>query len=267
MDKTFLAGMTWEEFRDNVNSGTVFVVPVGSTELEGTHLPLGVDTIMADGVAAKLAGEPGVLIGPTLPIGYSKWFNPFPGTISLEHDTLTRVFLEYCTCLINHGIKRIVFLNSHRGNNSCIEATARTLIMEKNVRIGMLSIWKLANDLTAGSGLIKEGKFKHAGEIMTSVILALRPEAVVTSKIMPDSVKSPEGSAFDVKNSLGETGFQGSIQTVYQDIRDVTDTGIMGDPTAASAEKGEAILKLITDYARSFLQEFRHFPIEKKSRE
>ena len=70
MDKTFIAGMTWEEFRDNVNSGTVIVVPVGSTELEGTHLPLGVDTIMADGVAAKLAGEPGVLIGPTLPNGY-----------------------------------------------------------------------------------------------------------------------------------------------------------------------------------------------------
>ena len=264
MDKTFIAGMTWEEFRDNVNSGTVIVVPVGSTELEGTHLPLGVDTIMADGVAAKLAGEPGVLIGPTLPIGYSKWFNPFPGTISLEHDTLTRVFLEYCTCLINHGIKRIVFLNSHRGNNACIEVTARNLINEYDVRIGMLSIWKLANDLTAGSSLIKEGKFKHAGEIMTSAIMALRPETVVTRKIMPDSVKSPKGSAFDVKNSLGETSFQGSIQTVYQDIRDVTDTGIMGDPTAASAEKGETVLKLITDYAKSFLQEFRNLPIGEK---
>jgi creatinine amidohydrolase/Fe(II)-dependent formamide hydrolase-like protein len=131
----------------------------------------------------------------------------------------------------------------------------------------MLGIWKLANDLTAGSGLIKEGKFKHAGEIMTSVILALKPETVVTGKIMSDTVNSPEGSAFDVKNSLGETGFQGSIQTVYQDIRDVTDTGIMGDPTAASAEKGEAILKLITDYARAFLQEFRKLPIERKTRE
>ena len=267
MDKTFIAGMTWEEFRDNVNSGTVIVVPVGSTELEGTHLPLGVDTIMADGVAARLAGEPGVLIGPTLPIGYSKWFNPFPGTISLEHDTLTRVFLEYCTCLINHGVKRIVFLNSHRGNNSCIEAAARTLIMERKVRIGMLSIWKLANDLTSReSGMIREGKFTHAGEIMTSSIMALEPETVVIDKIAPDSVKSPTGSLFEVKNSLGDTAFQGSIQTVYQDIRDVTDTGIMGDPTPASAEKGEAILKLITDYARSFLQEFRNLPIARKMR-
>lgn len=255
--------MTWEEFRDKVNSKTVIVVPVGSTELEGTHLPLGVDTIMADGVAAKLKGEPGVLIGPTLPIGYSKWFKPFPGTISLEHDTLTRVFLEYCTCLIDNGVKRIVFLNSHRGNNSCIEVAARTLIMERKVRIGMLSIWKLANDLTSKeSGMIKEGKFTHAGEIMTSTIMALEPEAVVIDKIAQDSVKSPSGSVFKVKNSLGDTDFQGCVQTIYQDIKDITDTGVMGNPTAASAEKGELILNLITDYARAFIQEFRNLSVE-----
>jgi len=263
MDKTFIASMTWEEFRDKVNSKTVIVVPVGSTELEGTHLPLGVDTIMADGVAANLKGEPGVLIGPTLPIGYSKWFKPFPGTISLEHDTLTRVFLEYCTCLIDNGVKRIVFLNSHRGNNSCIEVAARTLIMERKVRIGMLNIWKLANDLTSKqSGMIKEGKFTHAGEIMTSTIMALEPEAVVINKIAQDSVKSPSGSVFKVKNSLGDTDFQGCVQTIYQDIKDITDTGVMGDPTAASAEKGESILNLITDYARAFIQEFRNLSVE-----
>ncbi len=261
--KTFIASMTWEEFRDTVNATTVIVIPVGSTELEGTHLPLGVDTIMADGVAAKLAGEPGVLIGPTLPIGYSKWFNPFPGTISLEHDTLTRVFLEYCTCLVNHGVKHIVFLNSHRGNNSCIEAAARTLIVERKVRIGMLSIWKLANDLTSRkSGMIREGKFTHAGEIMTSSIMVLKPETVVIDKIAQDSVKSPAGSLFEVKNSLGDTAFQGCVQTIYQDIKDITDTGVMGDPTAASADKGESILKLVTDYARAFIQEFRNLAVE-----
>jgi creatinine amidohydrolase len=267
MKKSYMLDMTWEEFRDSIDSKTVMVIPMGSIELEGLHLPLGVDTIVAKGISRGLAGEEGVLIGPLLPVGYSKWFNPYPGTISLEHNTLTRVLLEYCKCLINHGIKRLVFLNAHRGNNSSVEVASHNLIMEHQVRVGMLGIWKLANDLTAGSGLIKEGKFKHAGEIMTSVIMALKPEAVITSKIMPDSVKSPQGSAFEVKNSLGETGFKGSIQTIYQDIRDVSDTGIMGDPTAASAEKGETVLRMITDYARSFLQEFRTLPIGGKTRE
>ena len=253
--------MTWEEFQDAVDLKTVIVIPMGSIELEGLHLPLGVDTIVAEGVAQRLAGEEGILIGPLIPIGYSKWFNPFPGTITLEHETLTRIILEYCTCLINHRIKRLVFLNAHRGNNSSIEVAARSLISEHNVHIGMLNIWKLANDLTEGSGLIKEGKFTHAGEIMTSMVFALKPEMVVTSKIQPDSVKSPDGSAFKVMNSLGDTAFQGSVQMVYQDIRDVTDTGVMGDPTAASEGKGNNILDLVTDYVKGFLEEFRSLSI------
>ena len=266
MKKSYVLEMTWEEFRDSISSDTVVIIPMGSTELEGLHLPLGVDTIVAEGVCKNLVGEEGVLIGPTLPVGYSKWFNPFPGTISFEQDTLNRMLQEYCGCLIKEGIKRLVFLNAHRGNNTSIEVVAHSLIMKHHVKIGMLNIWKLANDLTAGSGLIKEGRFTHAGEIMTSVILALKPETVKTSKIMPDTVKSPKGSAFEVMNSLGDTNFMGSIQTVYQDIRDVTETGILGDPTAASAEKGEAVLKLITDYARAFLREFRNLPIEREPR-
>jgi len=255
-----MADVTWEEFRDAVNERSVLVIPMGSTELEGIHLPLGVDTIVADEVARRLDGEEGILICPALPVGYSRWFNPFPGTISLEHDTLVKVLVEYGSCLIRHGARRLVFLNAHRGNNSCIEAASRILIAEHSVRIGMLSIWKLANDLTSGSGLIREGKFTHAGEIMTSLIMAVRPDTVRRDRIFADQVKSPAGIQFKINNSLGEAAFKGSVQIVYQDVREVTETGVMGDPTTASAEKGEAILKLVADYAKAFLQEFRKLP-------
>jgi len=257
MKTNFIADLTWEEFRDAVKEKTVLVIPMGSTELEGVHLPLGVDTIVADEVAGRLKGEEGVLVCPSLPVGYSRWFNPFPGTISLEHDTLTKVLIEYCSCLIRHGASRLVFLNAHRGNNSCIEAASRILIADHPVRIGMLSVWKLANDLTSGSGLVKEGKFTHAGEIMTSLILATRPDTVRRDRMEADQVQSPAGSAFKVNNSLGETSFRGSVQIVYQDIRDVTQTGVMGDPTTATADKGEEILRVIADYVKAFLQEFR----------
>jgi len=80
-------------------------------------------------------------------------------------------------------------------------------------------------------------------------------------KIAQDSVRSPAGSLFEVKNSLGDTAFQGCVQTIYQDIKDITDTGVMGDPTAASVDK-ESILKLVTDYARTFIQEFRNLTFE-----
>jgi creatinine amidohydrolase len=261
MRKAYIADMSWEEFRDAVDQAAIVLIPLGSTELEGLHLPLGVDTIVAEGVAARLTEEEGVLVGPALPIGYSKWFNPFPGTISLEHETLTRVLRDYCTAMIRHGVRRLVFLNSHRGNNSCVEVVAQSLILEQPVSMGMINIWKLANDLIAGTDLIEEGRFTHAGEIMTSVVMALKPETVIASKMKADRLTSPRGSTFTVKSSLGDTQFEGSVQTFFQDIRTITATGIMGDPQAATPEKGRALLDLIVDYARAYLRELRRVPL------
>lgn len=261
MKKSYILHMTWEEFREAATlPNAVAVIPLGTTEQEGTHLPLGVDTIVAEGIAKGLEGEEGILIGPLLPIGYSKWFSPFPGTISLEHETMVGVLRDYCISLIDHGLRRLVFLNAHRGNNACIEVTSRNLTASHSVRMGMLSVWKLANDLTAGMEGLREGRFTHAGEIMTSLVMALRPETVVTRRMQSGSIRSPQGSSFRVNNSLGEVTFRNSVQTVYQDIREITDTGTLGDPSHASVEKGKKILGMILDYTRDFLQEFRTLP-------
>jgi creatinine amidohydrolase len=257
MAKSFMADMSWIEFQEALDPGTVLVIPLGSTELEGPHLPLGVDTIAAQGVARGLAGEEGVLIAPCLPLGYSKWFHPYAGTVSLEHDTLVKVLLDYCRSLAMSGVKRVVFLNSHKGNNSAVEVAAHTLIQERGLKVGMLNVWKLANDLTAGKELINEGGFTHAGEIMTSVMLALKPEAVTMDQAKPGGVKPLTGSGLKPLNSTGDTAYKGVVQTVYQDIRQVTDNGTLGDPSGATAEKGRAVLDLIVDYAKGFLQEFR----------
>ena len=258
-----IAHMTWEDFRDLVSADSVAVIPIGSMELEGPHLPLGVDTITAEAVARGLDGEPGVLVGPTLPIGYSKWFMPFAGTISVEIETLIRVLYDYAASLIAHGVRRLVFLNAHRGNNAAIEAVAHTLIAEKQVRVAMLNVWKLANDLAAApaSG-IAEGRFTHAGEVMTSVVMALAPETVKADRLRADRAASPAGSPFKVRNSLGDTEFNGSVQTLFQDIRQITVTGTLGDPSTAAAEKGAALVAAITGYARDFIAAFGQLNLE-----
>jgi creatinine amidohydrolase len=263
MPTAMIARMTWEDFRDRVDAHSVAVIPIGSVELEGPHLPLGVDTLTAEAVARGLDGAPGVLIGPTLPVGYSKWFMPIAGTISLEMETLIRVLSDYAGSLIAHGVRRILFLNAHRGNNAAIEAVAHSLIAEKMVRVAMINIWKQANDLAAApdSG-IAEGRFTHAGEVMTSVIMALAPEAVKADRIRADRVASPPGSAFKVRNSLGETEFDGSVQILFQDIRQVTGTGTMGDPGPASAAKGGSLIQAITAYSRNFVAELRKLGLE-----
>jgi creatinine amidohydrolase len=261
VQESFILGMSTEAFRARVNAYALAVVPIGSVELEGPHLPLGVDTIVAEGISKIIARESGVLIGPVIPVGYSKWFEPFPGTISIENETLCRFIGDYCRSLIRHGIRRILFLNAHRGNNAAIEIVSHRLIAEHQVRVGMVNLWKLAADLINGKNIISEGKFTHAGELMTSMVLAIHPEVVVSEKIHAGKVKQMKDSRFEVKNSVGETNCDGSIQTIYQDIRDVTETGVLGDPTPASAEKGRMMIEMITTYLKGFLQEFRKLPL------
>jgi creatinine amidohydrolase len=263
MGSLFIENMSWEAFRDAVGGDPVVVIPMGSTELEGPHLPLGTDTIVADGIARRLTGDSRILIGPTVPIGYSKWFLPYPGTITLETETLIRVLVEYTGSLITAGIKRFVFLNAHKGNNCAIESASRRILEEHQVRIGMLSIWKLVNDLCAVKDqMAEEGRFTHSGELMTSAVMAFAPETVVKNRIRADTVKPLENSVLNLKNSLGETEFMGSVQIIFQKIQDVTDSGTLGDPTAATAEKGEAVIRRIVEYVCTFLDEFLKLPLD-----
>jgi creatinine amidohydrolase len=262
--KSHLLSMTWQEFQANAKASTVFVAPLGSCELEGSHLPLGVDTIVAEGISERLSDQNGVIIGPIIPIGYSKWFEPFPGTISLENETLSQVLNDYCKSLVKHGIRRILFLNSHRGNNAAVETVAHKLVLEKNICVGMINIWKLAQDLSCKDGLITEGKFSHGGEIMTSMVMAIRPDTVDKSKIQNGKIKQLKNSEFKFINSIGETFYLESVQTVYRNIREITDNGTLGDATKASQEKGMIIIKLMVEYLRKYIQEFRKLRLSKK---
>ncbi len=258
---SFIIGMSTEAFESSAADGAVVIIPIGSVELEGPHLPLGGDTIVAEGISKEVSEELGVMIGPVIPVGYSKWFEPFSGTISIENETLCRFIHDYCRSLIRHGVRRIIFFNAHRGNNAAIEIVSHKLINEAGVRVGMVSLWKLAEDLVRGTGIISEEKFTHAGELMTSLILALHPETVVSEKIFKGKIQQYKDSSFEVKNTVGDVMYGNSLQKVYQDIREVTDTGVLGDPTLASAEKGQKIIELIKVYLKNFINEFKKLAI------
>jgi creatinine amidohydrolase len=257
MKKNFLANMTWQEFASALNKETIMVIPMGSVELEGLHLPLGTDTIMAEGLAQRLSKESKIIICPSLPIGYSKWFMPFPGTITVEQETLVLLILDYCRCLITHGARRILFLNSHAGNNSAIEAASRILQNEVQVILAMIDVWRLTGDLISDKNIIDERRFTHAGELMTSVIMALRPESVIVEKMIKDKVKSDAQTKFQTVNSLGAVIFKNSTQTIYRKIEDLTETGTMGDPSTSTPQKGQLVLELVLEYVKAFIAELR----------
>jgi creatinine amidohydrolase len=250
MKRHQFSAYSWQELEEMDRANTTILIPLGSTEQEGTHLPLGVDTFVAESLAHEVARETGALAGPTLPLGYSEWFLEFSGTISLKPETLTQVLREYTSCLIHHGFRKFIFINGHAGNTTAVDVVARECTMSRSARIAMAEVWKLANSLAADIPDLQEKSFKHAGEIMTSVMLYLHPDMVSMNRAKVEYVK-PGRAPFKAKSSLGLADFKGMEIKVYEGTKTLTESGIMGDPLSAAAHKGE----LIFDRLKSYLVE------------
>jgi creatinine amidohydrolase len=112
-----LQEMTWEEVRAYLTKNDMVIIPLGSTEQQGPHLPLGADYYEAFGIAKKISEKTGVIVAPFVFVGYSEYHMGFPGTISVKTETLEQYLFECVSSLIRHGFKKIMFFNYHGGNN------------------------------------------------------------------------------------------------------------------------------------------------------
>jgi len=255
MKKHQFSAYTWTEVYAMEKGDKIILIPLGSTEQEGIHLPIGVDTYVAEAIAQAVAKEIDCLVGPTLPVGYSEWFLEFPGTVSLKIETLTQVLREYISSLIHHGFKKFIFVNGHGGNSSAVDVVSREFIMSHEVQIAMVEIWKIANSLAKDIPKLKENTLRHAGELMTSVMLYLHPDKVDMKKAKAEYVKSKKPH-FTAKSTLGPAEFKGVEITLYEKARSLTESGIMGDPLSATAEKGKIIVNTITSYLIEMVKNF-----------
>ena len=247
MQKYQLAAYSWEEVSEMDKENKIILIPLGSTEQEGTHLPLGVDSYVAEALANTVAAATGALVGPTLPVGYSEWFLEFTGTISLKMETFTQVVREYYYSLIHHGFKKFIFINGHGGNAPGVDVVARELKLENNVEVAMVLIWRIANSLAKDVPGLKEKDFKHAGELMTSLMLFLHPDTVTMKRAKAEFVRSNK-PPFEAKSSLGPATFKGIEISHYDKAKSLTASGIMGDPLAATAQNGGILFDHIKSY-------------------
>lgn len=169
--------MSWSDFEMTSRSTDTVLIPLGSVEQEGLHLPLGVDSIVALEVAKRVAECPDVLVAPLINIGYSDWHSEFHGTLNLRMETLTGLLREVCSSLTDNGMRRFLFVNPHVGNEASIFSMA-TELRKKNLGIGaMINLWKLASEMGKDIPSLHEKSIKHAGEIMTSVNAGTSPRA------------------------------------------------------------------------------------------
>jgi creatinine amidohydrolase len=174
------------------------VVPIGSTEQHGPHLPVGVDAMVCEHVARSAASRvdgPGrpVMVAPTLAYGSSHHHLPRPGTLSLSSDTMLAVLRDILASAATTGVRRMLVVNGHGGNEDVARQAAKDVALRYPVVAGALNYWSVAwdrlVDIAASSGISRVPG--HAGAFETSLVMAMAPETVDTASL-PDGDATPD---------------------------------------------------------------------------
>lgn len=259
VQKKRMEEMSWVEFEEQSKVIDTMLLPMGSVEVEGPHLPLAVDSIVAWEVAGRAAEGCDALVGPLVSVGYSDWHAAFPGTLSLSMETLTNVLREIMFALVEQGFKRFICINPHVGNQAPIFSVATELRKKNRGLVAMIDLWRLAGEMAGDIEGLREKAFTHAGEIMTSVMLALRPDLVNMERAKDEQLKSGIDSM--IQEAPRKVRFSGYHVEVFRMSRELTGSGVMGDPRYATGEKGDEIIERWVRYIRDFVEEFKKLPV------
>ncbi len=243
--------MTWFEVKEALSKPHAVILPLGSTEQHGAHLPLKTDSLHATYIAEHAAQQVVnkhnicVMVAPTLDYTDVSVHKMFPGTIGLKVDTLIRVIVDILECFIDQGFSNIIVLNSHLHNNCCMEAAVRTVAYQHpQAKLFAVSSVRGLGSAVA-PGLLKGGTagIGHALEIETSGAIFMEPEHVHLDRVIKGSRKIPLAEKY-VGASGEDTGY-GIIY--YTGITGFEESGIHGDPTLASREAGEKLITAIVN--------------------
>jgi len=254
--------MLWHEQNwptiQSLNKDTPVVVPLGSCEQHGHHLPVFVDTIQVTEVASRLEEKLGdaMLLTPCLWLGCSHHHKDFPGTISVVPSLFSEMVSSVAKSILRAGFRRIFFLNGHGGNETPGTQALTELIAKDDAAddayLALASWWKAAVDgLAPERHGLETPRITHACEIETSMMLFLRPDLVRTDRIVEN------------KLALGSEWFDsdyGGKVSVFRRFHRLTGPGCMGKPSAATAEKGASMMDAVISDLADFLKKFGSWP-------
>jgi creatinine amidohydrolase len=233
--------LTWPEINEAVAQNKVVVLPVGSVEQHGHHLPLDVDVKLASSVCLE-AGRRApdlMLVMPPVSYGYCHHVMNFPGTITISPSTFVNLLLDITRSVAYHGFKRIVLVNGHGSNHPLVEQAGRLTNLQTDAECCTLSWWQLVADYwnreVRESG---RGGCAHACELETSMYLHLDEAGVRKDRVrgaIPDYMRDvPEQQQWHwVDLTLGA-----GPASIISWTSSYTETGSFGAPELATADKG-----------------------------
>lgn len=245
------AGQTYEEIQEiSSQDGSLLVVPVGSIEQHGPHLPVATDTILVDAVthlgAERVSDNIPIAVLPPFWSGFSPGHMSLGGTVTLDFDVLLDALENIADSALKNGFDALLFLNGHGGNQAAISAAVTTVgDSHPDVEVLGVTYFTLLPDVDD----IREsdpGGMSHAGEFETSLMLHLHPNLVSEENIVAEALEEPYNHGTHDLMDIGPLA-------VYREFEEYSYTGAIGVPELATAEKGEQLFNLIGDELKALL--------------
>ena len=237
--------MTWPEIGAIAGEDRVVVQPIGTLEDHGPHLPIDCDVRIIDAICAGACARvpDQVILMPTLTHGFSPHHIDFPGSINVRWNVFVDYVVDVTRSLVQHGFRRIILANGHGSNMPLVNIAARLTVLEHPEAICAdyfyLYTPKAAKVIESVRESAYPGGMAHACELETSIYLALEPGLVQMDKAAKD-FNQPPSDYFFIDWLTGS----GSLMEYWSTL---TKNGTMGDPTVATAEKGEILLGAAVD--------------------
>ena len=229
----------------------IVIVPIGATEQHGPHLPTMVDYRCVHEVSHRaariMAGSHPTVVVPTIPYGMSEHHMSLSGTITLDYATMYAVIRCVVMSAVRHGFKRIFVLNGHGGNTTALQNMIGELTVETRLPLATGTYWDIAARSIARL-LEKQKALLHACEAETSMVMAMAPELVNPQEL--SQMHGPYIPGLAAIPTVNEGVYR------WRQLSSRSPIGVIGDASAASAEKGEKLLTAISaDVAEALLND------------
>ncbi len=251
---SFILGeLTWPEARNRFKKVDIALLPVGSFEQHGPHLPLDTDTFDAERLAAAVASactDPKPFVLPVIPYGISYHHEDFSGTISVNPQTLSNLIYDIGMSAARHGITKLVIINGHGGNIPALHFAAQMINRDANIFTCVDTGESSDPDIFA---MVETPNDVHAGEIETSSALAVRPDSVrkeAIKKFVPRF--SNRYLNFTSKRSIAW----------YAHVAKISPSGVLGDPTKATRDKGVRIWDVMIKHLVEFVEDLKALTLD-----
>ena len=242
--------MTWRAVEEATHADPKpkIILPIGSIEQHGPHLPLNTDTIIAEHVATTLSTRSSSILFPTLSVGYSLEHVGFPGTISLRAQTFMSTIAEIAENLFDCGFRKLVVINGHGGNRAILDSTITTIKhSHPDLQLYSFTVLDIAKEKFEEVRKSPRQMIGHADELETSIMLAIRPDLVEMSKAVPEKPAFPPGVSLESKDL---------VRVTYAwRTKEVTKSGIIGSPNLATPETGRTLLDYVVQTISTILNQ------------